>query len=112
MAVVEQQEDKEQEVYFNFMNSLKARATKESYNTNIKLYLKFCGLTYTVFTGKGRERCGDYTYEQFTESSFQHACYLANRIGGPKGDFSLSKMDPNKANLTCNCSDCQKVKKQ
>jgi len=45
MAVIEQQEDKEQEVYFNFMNSLKARATKESYNTNIKLYLKFCGLT-------------------------------------------------------------------
>ena len=38
-------ENQEKEVYENFINSLKAPATKESYNTNIKLYLKFCNLT-------------------------------------------------------------------
>ena len=37
-------ENQEQEVYFNFINSLKSPYTKESYNLNIKLYLKFCNL--------------------------------------------------------------------
>jgi integrase len=37
-------ENQEEEVYFNFINSLKSPYTKESYNTNIKLYLKFCNL--------------------------------------------------------------------
>ena len=47
MAIIEQGkqvEDQEQEVYFNFINSLKSPATKESYNLNIKLYLKFCNV--------------------------------------------------------------------
>ena len=48
MAVIEGQdkqiENQEQEVYFNFINSLKSPYTKESYDLNIKLYLKFCNL--------------------------------------------------------------------
>lgn len=51
MAVIEDEgkqgfrlENQEEEVYFNFINSLKSPYTKESYNTNIKLYLKFCNL--------------------------------------------------------------------
>ena len=43
MALIEQQ-DKEQEIFFNFINSLKSPFTKESYDLNIKLYLKFCNL--------------------------------------------------------------------
>ncbi len=43
MAVIEQQ-DKEQEVFFNFINSLKSPVTKEIYDGNIKTYLKFCNL--------------------------------------------------------------------
>lgn len=50
LAVTETQhgvelENQEQEVYFNFMNSLKSPYTKESYSLNIKLYLKFCNLS-------------------------------------------------------------------
>src|SRR5437867_10086179 len=37
-------ENQEQELYFNFVNSLKSPYTKESYNLNIKLFLKFCNL--------------------------------------------------------------------
>lgn len=38
-------ENQEAEVYFNFKYSLKSQATKESYEINIKLYLKFCNLS-------------------------------------------------------------------
>lgn len=44
MAVVEQQ-DKEQEIYFNFIGSLKSPVTKEIYETNIKYYMTFCKVT-------------------------------------------------------------------
>ncbi|MGC1262734.1 MAG: hypothetical protein WA932_02100, partial [Nitrososphaeraceae archaeon] len=37
-------ENQEEEIYFNFINSLKSRVTKEAYNTNIKYYLKFCNI--------------------------------------------------------------------
>src|SRR4029078_13074065 len=33
----------EQDVWFNFINSLKSPITKETYSTHIKYYLKFCG---------------------------------------------------------------------
>lgn len=46
LAVIEEQRaDKEQEVYFNFINSLKSPVTKETYDIHIKKYLKFCDLT-------------------------------------------------------------------
>jgi site-specific recombinase XerD len=38
-------ENQEQEVYFNFINSLKSPVTKEVYNINIQYYLKFCNLS-------------------------------------------------------------------
>jgi hypothetical protein len=45
MALIEEQQaDKEQEIYFNFVNSLKSPVTKETYDINIKRYLKFCDL--------------------------------------------------------------------
>ena len=37
-------ENQEEEIYFNFINSLKSPVTKEIYDGNIKLYLKFCNL--------------------------------------------------------------------
>ena len=47
MALIEEQQqaDKEQEINFNFINSLKAPITKETYDIHIKRYLKFCNLT-------------------------------------------------------------------
>ena len=45
MALIEQQEDKEQEIYSNFINSLKAQITKENYEINVKYYLNFCNFT-------------------------------------------------------------------
>jgi site-specific recombinase XerD len=45
LALIEQHQDKEQEIYFNFINSLKSSVTKEFYETNIKYYLKFCNFT-------------------------------------------------------------------
>ena len=46
MALIEEQQaDKEQEICFNFINSLKSPVTKETYDINIKKFLKFCDLT-------------------------------------------------------------------
>ena len=46
MALIEEQQaDKEQEIYFNFINSLKSPVTKETHDINIKKFLKFCDLT-------------------------------------------------------------------
>lgn len=44
MALIEQQ-DKEQEIYANFINSLKSPYTKETYDINLKQYLNFCNFT-------------------------------------------------------------------
>ena len=35
----------EEEVYFNFINSIKAEATKKDYERDIKLFMKFCDAT-------------------------------------------------------------------
>ena len=45
MALIEHQEDKEEEIYFNFINSIKSEVTKETYEKNIKLFMKFCNVT-------------------------------------------------------------------
>ena len=45
MALIEHQEDKEEEIYFNFINSLKSPVTKQAYETNLKYYLNFCNFT-------------------------------------------------------------------
>jgi site-specific recombinase XerD len=44
ISTKDEPENQEQEVYFNFINSLKSPVTRESYEINIKLYLKFCNL--------------------------------------------------------------------
>ena len=38
-------ENQEEEIFFNFINSLKAPITKQIYQTNIKYYLDFCNFT-------------------------------------------------------------------
>ena len=38
-------EYQEQEIYFNFINSLKSPVTKQIYDINLKHYLIFCNLT-------------------------------------------------------------------
>ena len=60
----------------------------------------------------GGERCGNYSYEQFTKSEFEHMQYLANRIGGPKGDHNLGRIDPAKVQNSCSCADCKKASKK
>jgi len=35
----------EEEVYFNFINSIKSEVTKKVYEDGIKLYLKYCNLS-------------------------------------------------------------------
>ena len=46
MALIEQEaEDKEQEVFSNFINSIKSPITKKDYKFNIQRYLNFCNLT-------------------------------------------------------------------
>lgn len=35
----------EDEVYFNFINSLKSEITKETYQLNIKLFMNYCNVT-------------------------------------------------------------------
>jgi integrase len=46
MAVIQEKgsNEKENEVYFNFINSIKSDVTKEIYGYNIKIFLKFCNI--------------------------------------------------------------------
>ena len=37
--------DNDNEPYFNFINSIKSESTKNVYENNIKLFLKFCNLS-------------------------------------------------------------------
>ena len=45
MALIEQQEDKEEEIYRNFIDSLKSPVTKQTYDIHIKRYLEFCNFS-------------------------------------------------------------------
>ena len=46
MATLENEiKDEDNEAYFNFINSIKSESTKVLYENNIKLFLKFCGLS-------------------------------------------------------------------
>ena len=38
-------DEKEDESYFNFINSIRSEVTKANYLFNLKLYMKFCNLT-------------------------------------------------------------------
>jgi site-specific recombinase XerD len=49
MSVLDQSQNQdtqnEEDVFFNFINSIKSEVTKRIYENDIKLYLKFCNLT-------------------------------------------------------------------
>lgn len=47
MSILSKKQDvgNEEEIYFNFINSIKAEATKKIYERDIKLYMKFCDVT-------------------------------------------------------------------
>ena len=47
MSVTSQKDNKirEEEIYFNFINSIKSDATKWLYEYSIKLFMKFCNVT-------------------------------------------------------------------
>jgi hypothetical protein len=44
MSVMKQEQNQitEEDVYFNFINSLKSEVTKKEYEREIKLFMKFC----------------------------------------------------------------------
>jgi integrase len=42
MSVIQSSNEKEDEIYFNFINSIKSDVTKEIYQYNIKIFMKFC----------------------------------------------------------------------
>jgi integrase len=42
MAVMQENEKEKEDAYFNFINSIKSGVTKEIYQYNIKLFMKFC----------------------------------------------------------------------
>ena len=47
MSVIQEgsnSKEKEDEIYFNFINSIKSDVTKEIYEYNIKVFMKFCGV--------------------------------------------------------------------
>ena len=45
MTSIQQDPDKEEEVYFNFINSIKSDITRQNYQLHVNLYLKFCNLS-------------------------------------------------------------------
>jgi len=38
-------ENQEEDIYFNFINSLKAEVTKKSYERDLKLFMDFCNVS-------------------------------------------------------------------
>jgi integrase len=44
MSVIQEGSREEEEVYFNFINSIKSDVTKHIYEYNIKLFMKFCNI--------------------------------------------------------------------
>lgn len=44
MSKLESQGTKESQAYFNFINTIKSQSTKELYENNIKLFMKFCNV--------------------------------------------------------------------
>jgi len=61
---------------------------------NVHYYWRKVGPSNIIY-GAGANRCGDYTYEQFINSSLDDMERLANAKGGPRGD-SLWKDENNK----------------
>jgi site-specific recombinase XerD len=48
-TIAEQQENENKnEVYFNFINSIKSDVTKRIYEDNVKLFMKFCNVSDPV----------------------------------------------------------------
>jgi hypothetical protein len=48
-TIAEQQENENKnEVYFNFINSIKSDVTKRIYEDNVKLFMKFCNVSDLV----------------------------------------------------------------
>jgi len=47
MSILRHNQDtqSEEDVYFNFINTLKSEVTKEIYERDIKLFMKFCEVT-------------------------------------------------------------------
>jgi hypothetical protein len=47
MSVLNEKQDiqNEEDLYFNFINSIKSEVTKKIYENDVKCYLKFCNLT-------------------------------------------------------------------
>lgn len=70
-------------------------------------------IVYTIkFTNNanvagGGDRC-QYDYDSFVSSNWEHAQYLANRVGGVSGTKNLSKTDMSKVQISCNCPKCSK----
>ena len=60
--------------------------------------------------GQGGFRCNEYSYQQFTESEYEHLKWLYERIGGPTGKTNLAKESPPYAD--CSCSECAKGAKK
>lgn len=59
-----------------------------------------------------KERCDQYTYEQFVNSEFEHLEFLGRRLGGPTGRKKLG-IDPDKALYSaCLRSNCTKASKR
>ncbi len=44
----QQENENKNEVYFNFINSIKSDVTKRIYEDNVKLFMKFCNVSDLV----------------------------------------------------------------
>ncbi len=47
-TIGQQENENENEVYFNFINSLKSEVTKKIYDDNVKAFMKFCNVSDLV----------------------------------------------------------------
>jgi hypothetical protein len=46
MSILKQNKNQDEDAYFNFINSLKSEVTKKEYEREIRLYMKFCNVSF------------------------------------------------------------------
>jgi hypothetical protein len=46
MSILKQNKNQDEDAYFDFINSLKFEVTKKEYEREIRLYMKFCNVSF------------------------------------------------------------------
>jgi hypothetical protein len=92
--------------YVPFSKAAVDKVLKDHDNFDRRYEIQYYGLFDSEHGGM-KFRNGNYTYEQFVNSEFEHTRYLGNSLGGPQGNAPMGKVDPGRVQTKCSCSSCK-----